>query len=358
MIDAVLQLLQTKTADDVENLVEKAGQVPVDNALKILVNSATEEFGFTPRDVYDGVLNLPVTMQRHVAAVRDLNIPDLTTLVETFAYCHELIGLSHRVVAVEPCAFLLNREKWVIDFKSIQIANQVVEWMRTEDDNHLWRMYNIFRKSSVTSPLRGRIFEAIVHRNLSGGWRSDRPVPQPMHMVSDGGDAHSFSTSRSSLTSSPFASDASLSSSEPFRAEPRTAVQVNFTTHGLSNVTLDNDKYYILTAGTHPPFTSFTVNLTPDRHTTIISVFQTTISPTYQGSAEGYPLIRKIMSHVRQLLKGVDVNATVQVAYFLVCPGGESEYEWQMPVEWNGVNTDGCHGDVFSVCINPAARLV
>ena len=37
----------------------QALMVNVDDALKILVHNATEEFGFAPRDVYDGVFNLP-----------------------------------------------------------------------------------------------------------------------------------------------------------------------------------------------------------------------------------------------------------------------------------------------------------
>ena len=40
-------------------------------------------------------------------------------------------------------------------------------------------------------------------------------------------------------------------------------MRVNFT-YGLSDVTLDNDKYYIPTAANHPSFDSFTINLDPD----------------------------------------------------------------------------------------------
>ena len=45
-----------------EDMVDEAGQplAPVstmDNALEILVHNAIEEFGFAPRDVYDGVFN-------------------------------------------------------------------------------------------------------------------------------------------------------------------------------------------------------------------------------------------------------------------------------------------------------------
>ena len=51
----------------------------------------------------------------------------------------------------------------------------------------------------------------------------------------------------------------------------------------------------------------------------------------HKGSAEGYPHIR-ITRRVRELLKGTDSNATVEVAYFLICPEDEFRYEWRMPV--------------------------
>ena len=70
--------------------VNNAGQLrdpvyEVDNALIILVRNAIEEFGFAPRDVYDGVLRLPSTRKQHTVAVENLSSSDLKTLVETFS---------------------------------------------------------------------------------------------------------------------------------------------------------------------------------------------------------------------------------------------------------------------------------
>ena len=49
----------------------------VDNALKILVHNAIEEFGFVPRDVYSSVLRARDTKDRHVVAVKVLTCTDL-----------------------------------------------------------------------------------------------------------------------------------------------------------------------------------------------------------------------------------------------------------------------------------------
>ena len=67
-------------------------------------------------------------------------------------------------------------------------------------------------------------------------------------------------------------------------------------------MTLDRGTYYIPTASFHLLFDSFTINHY-DEATVVISVSQITVSPTHAGSADGYLLIRKIMSRVRELLK-------------------------------------------------------
>ena len=72
-----------------------------------------------------------------------------------------------------------------------------------------------------------------------------------------------------------------------------------------------------------------------DLHTVVISIFRITISQRHEGSAEGYPHIRKIIRRVRKLLKEADCDATVKVESFLVCSDDGSQYQWRMPVGWN-----------------------
>ncbi len=77
-----------------------------------------------------------------------------------------------------------------------------------------------------------------------------------------------------------------------------------------------------------------------------------TIPSTHPGSAKGYPLIHKIMAHVRKLLKQAVLKATVKVAYFLVCPEGGSQHKWQMPADWSKsvITNDHCR-DVFCISV-------
>jgi hypothetical protein len=78
------------------------GAPKVDNALKILIHNATEEFGFVPCDVYNGVLNPSNTKEEHANAREGLNWSRLQTLVQTFSRIRELSGLSHQVATVYP----------------------------------------------------------------------------------------------------------------------------------------------------------------------------------------------------------------------------------------------------------------
>lgn len=57
-----------------------------------------------------------------------------------------------------------------------------------------------------------------------------------------------------------------------------------------------------------------------------ISVFQMTISSTHRGSYNVYANIRKIVAHIKQLLKLENKNRQpeVKVAYFLICGRAKS----------------------------------
>jgi len=79
----------------------------VDNALKILVHNATEDFGFAPYDVCNGIFDLPSTKHEHDVVVRVLGCSRLKTVVNTFSENRELVGFSDRVAVVYPCRFRL-----------------------------------------------------------------------------------------------------------------------------------------------------------------------------------------------------------------------------------------------------------
>jgi hypothetical protein len=353
-IDAALKVLRMDG-----DSVDQAGQprAPVDNvddALKILVHSATEEFGFAPRDVYEGVFRLPWAKKQQAEAMKSLDYTTLKTLVKAFSESRRIDTLSSRVVTVYPRESLDDHDDWVVEFKSIQIAKKVLELMRSEEDIYLRETYDVLHKIPEGSILVGRIFEAIVHRLFSGGWyQSEVPLPQPVRMFSNRCNPPKFSTKQPSSSSSSSSTTTTTTATTlppppmPLRTSARVAIRVNFN-DDLREVTLDNN-YYTPTAPNHPLFDSFTVDL--DENTAVISIFQVTTSANHGGSAQGYRDIRKIMTRVCELLGQVRPNAIVKVVYFLVCPeNGPQHHVWQMPVEWDlGIQTHDHRGDAFCI---------
>jgi hypothetical protein len=107
----VLSVLQTEwERKEDEDTVDDAGQpqAPVDtvrNTLEISVYNVTKEFGFAPSDVYNGVLELPRTMEQHAAAVKGLNHTELRILVRTFSVnCQLVCGFSCDAAVRYPCS--------------------------------------------------------------------------------------------------------------------------------------------------------------------------------------------------------------------------------------------------------------
>ena len=344
------------------DMTGEAHKILVRNALGILVRNATEEFGFAPRDVYNGVFHLSRTRDRHAIHLNRLDYEQLEAIVCTFSQERKLINsdLSHRIIAISPLPSTPrgdhNYDHWTIDFKSIRIAKEVVESMRFEQDKYLWEMYHLLNNPESAS-LAGWVFEAIVHRMFSEGWWLSEPTPHPIRTGSIGCDPPVFSIDPSSLPSS--APDNSLSPLAPLFAGTRIVTRINFTARQLSGVALDNNRYYIPTVATTDPFfDSFAIGLDPDQHTALISVFRIATFPTYEGSVENHPLIRRITICVRELLKKVDPNGTVKVRYFLVCPEDVSHNKWKMPNDWNDTATHSNHcGGVSCILVPvPAPR--
>ena len=212
-INAALKVLQTKgewrglaaaedcneiddctrapTTDQDETMVDEAGEPRVvAEAFEILVRNAIEKFGFAPRDVRNGVLRLPRTTLEHTNAVQSLNWAELKATVGTFPCERSLDRASHQVVAVYPLPdpSILGYDRWSINFKSNEIARQILVRMEVEEGIHLREMLDYFRKIPEGSTLAGFSFETIAHRVLSDGSRAGGPTPQlPVtHMGSDG----------------------------------------------------------------------------------------------------------------------------------------------------------------------------
>ena len=397
--------LKIVNALELENALKQANALKADDALKtddaldILLHNATEEFGFAPRDVYSGVFDLPRTMEEHTIAVEQLKRSDLIAIAQRFFKTCGLDTLSCNVIAVYPYKPAEQSDHWTINFKSNRIAGKVVEMMELEAGRHLREMFDLLRGVPEGASLAERIFETAIHRILSRGWRSDGgPTPRPIRMVSNRKPLKPPTFSTASSPSSSSASGASLTSSDtpqssptsphagarpmpqPIRtvshyngphtstssssfssftpgaslpsSKPRVVTTVNFT--NLSNVIFDEDRYYILESAPNPLFDSFIINLV-EPQTVVISVFRITVSRKYRGSAQGYPLIRKIMTR----LKTAKPEVEAKVEYFLVCLDKRdgSEYQWQMPAGWGkGFKIHDNRGEAFCMRVPISER--
>ena len=324
--------------NQVEGTVDQAerSQVPVysmDQALAILVRIATEEFGFIPRDIYKGILDLPEMRERHTEALDELDYSNIRSLIGAFICNKELDITLHRVVVVFPTENWTDSDDWEIDFKSVRIAELAAETMRSRDYQYIQRLYNdIYRPGWSSSGLVGWIFKEIICRVFCKG-----STLQYLPMISNGAEPPTFLTSAGppSLHLSAFPGG-------------RVDTRVDFK-RGLSNVTLDSNRYYIPTVTNHALFDSFTIDSTS--RPVVISVFQIAASSKHEGSAEGYFHIRRLKTHVRKLLKdaGHTPPPYIKVQYFLVCPEDDSERRLEMPVGWSEGTKNTHRGDVFCI---------
>ena len=137
----------------------------VDNALKILVRNAIEEFGPIPRDAYKGVLNLPEAKNQHAIATMNLDFFKLTTSVKEFS---ERRGMSSttslHVIAVFPIDHIRRFDRWGVKFKSTRIAKRMGELIRLEEDRDLRRSWDLLRKVPEGPTLAGWILD--IRKNL------------------------------------------------------------------------------------------------------------------------------------------------------------------------------------------------
>jgi len=59
------------------------------------------------------------------------------------------------------------------------------------------------------------------------------------------------------------------------------------------------------------------------------------------------------MRRICKLLKETGSNATVKVAYFLVCPDDGPQHQWRMPAGWNeDIETHNHRGDGFCIRVH------
>ena len=199
---------------------------------------------------------------------------------------------------------------------------------------------------------------------LALGWRSDEVPPQPQPqppqptcMSTKAGSNANFPIFTTDPASTSFSTPPSLLSSL-FKSRHSTEFDFDDTPSINNHVTLKENVLYLPTSPNNL-FDSFTIDVI--QNTAIISIFQITISEVHGGSADGYRIIRKIMNHVRKLIKTEAAVTEVKVAYFLICRSDRhyglwsdllpiSHFQWKMPFGWTKCTTINDHrGDVFCV---------
>ena len=334
-------------------MTNKTGRPPPSVGLfKILVENTINEFGYAPRDVYNGASKLPDTLEQHDAALYKFGYIELKSLVKDFSADRGLYGTSHRVVVVHPLPGSPRLDLWEMDLKSRRIGKKVVQSMRLIEEERLWDLYdgfNAFNMFSDSFMLAGWTFEAIIHRLLIRGWQeSDGPTPEPTLVTPNGKEESP------TLTYSPSALPPPSEVPGLLRTYRRNVTQTNLT-DTLGDVTLAKNEYYIPTTASNALFDSFVIDHDPGKGVTI-SIFQISAARGLGGSALGCGRIGRIIHRVKALLAESEADATTDVAvrYFLLCPEDEANPRntWKMPDGWK----KNC-GDVFYVGIPTSGML-
>lgn len=132
---------------------------------------------------------------------------------------------------------------------------------------------------------------------------------------------------------------------------------------------LDDKTYYVPSVPNFPLFDSFLIDFSLSRRERIVTiwVFQMTVAPRHGGSAQGFPIIRKLIAALQGRLKAEASSRkskpstvpTIRVRYVLVGPDSPSSARgWNMPKGWNETITLHDHrGDVFYQHIPVPVRL-
>lgn len=378
MMDAVFEVLkrerrrrterdsrEEEAGSNIKNdkaLLSTASKDEVDDALKVLVRNATEEFGFAPRDVYQAVFELPLTRTEHEAALVGFGCSEIVASVRSFAINHAFASdTSYRIFTMLPLPLPQSSsaseayDDWTIDFKSIQIAKKVVFALIDSEETHedFQNSYDLLQRYPRGSTLAGCVFEAVVHRMLYSTSFEERELWQI----------------RMDRTETPRLYSTNFTTSNAWRSPPgphdgASDSMILVDLNGSPDIVkLDRDRgrnYYIPTpscASPNPLFHSFSVDFDGTQHIgVVISVFGISMSGrhcTTSESSDGYHFIRKIVARVRALLAsesgrhrwGAELEVQVRVAYCLVCPEGQRVYEypaWEMPV----ASTGGCQTEI------------
>jgi len=291
---AVVAALEFLNGNDVAAGQDVNMLVDVDSAIRALVYNGIENYGFSPLVVYGAIFQPSATSEQHEFAVGRLSREKLEKLVQDF--CQDGIlpaETSQYLISVSPIVHSERHplDSWRISFRSIRIAKKVVMAMKKWEDQRLRQIFSSFFGSPASSSLADCIFEAIAHRMLCKGSRSNEEAvisgAKVQIMYSNGQKIPTFSTVVPASTLG-----TRLPLALPLLDEGRTDVSIDLT-RDLDDLQAGSKTYYIPEALHDPLFDAFTVAVNPSQTTALISVFQMTTSKMHHGSSKGYDLITR-----------------------------------------------------------------
>ncbi len=312
---------QAATGDEADYPMADAILSTVDDALETLVDHAIGEVGYAARRVYKAIFDSKDTTN---FTLPELSFTALCDIVRSFCTKRSLPNddFSHRIIVVRPrSAQGPDNDDWQVDFVSDRVGYEVMTRIKIQEQEDIKAGYNSFASFPESSGFAGWIFELYAHRFLSGEFNG--VLPGRILMATDGCDPPCF-------TFHPLRHPSVQATGAPLR---RNRVIVDLS-HSLEGVVLPDSRYYQPQARNNPLFDSFTIKCDKEQKSAVITLFQITKSANHGGSKDGYPIIRKIMKHVRAFFE-VKVKVKVKVEYVLVCPSPVETRTWQMPVGWN-----------------------
>ena len=330
-------LLQDRAEDD-------AGPLPPEDALDYLLNESIDRFGYSARDVYNGVFDYDGTTIEHEEAF-GINYNELIEAVRglsgNYSPPH---ARSYKILACSPLHIdAFSRVRWQVNFKSNWVARAVIKRLGKAENGQCIRY---FHRMPEASQLAGRFLEPFAHHAILDAEGDSWPL---IKMTPTNADANS---PLFSMESSP----------DP---DPPTFPSVKRKTvkfFSLDSVLLENNTYYIPVDPCFPLFDAFTVEVDLPTKSADLWVLQMTTSPLHGGSARGYRAIRRIVAELKAMLNqeapkekskkrtpGQSVSeAVVHVHYILVIPKGERDRQWAFPIGWNENCTRNDHrGSVY-----------
>ena len=284
---AALEVLNGNLDDINDDVTASQDVNDEDSAIRILVCNGITNYGFSPQVVYGAIFQPSATSEQHELAVRRLSYEKLEKLVQDFCEDGMLPAeTSQYLISVSPIVHSERHplDSWRISFGSIRIAKKVVMAMKKWEDQHLRQMFSSFYGSPTSSSLAGCVFEAIGHRMLCKGSRSNEEAvisgAKVQVMYSNGQKIPTFTTVVPASTLG-----TRLPLALPLLDEGRTDVSIDLT-GDLDDLQADSKTYYIPEALHDPLFDAFTVAINLSQATALISVFHMTISKVHHGSSK------------------------------------------------------------------------